>query len=293
MKPESLILGMGPPASGTTWLYQLLYAHSQVSTTTNKEVNFFNDHFDQGFEWYRQQFRKPTRHVRLFADISPTYLLFSDVSARIRQFSRNPRLIVTLRSPYQRTLSWYQRFRRDYYDITEIVSDSGLHTNFVKLGCIADKLRSVINQFGSERVFFLWNEDLVWNQEEVSAQLQRWLNLAHEKPVSVNRRVMASVEYRYPWSRQLLRGAGKMTRRLSPSLFHLAKFGPLHDVVFRALALDEKSAAKAGRVFDGLRDHFERDIDELEILLNRDLSSWRIEQQKRQLFLAHGVQFLL
>ncbi len=106
-----MLIGLGPIRSGTTWVHELLFGHSQVATTSMKEVNFFNLNFDRGVPWYEAQFRPTTRATRLRADISPFYMMDPTVCDRIARTVRDPILMINLRSPYERVLSWDQKYR--------------------------------------------------------------------------------------------------------------------------------------------------------------------------------------
>src|SRR3981081_2037483 len=46
---------IGPPRTGTTWLYEILRERTLLPAPT-KETRFFDTHFHRGVEWYRSHF---------------------------------------------------------------------------------------------------------------------------------------------------------------------------------------------------------------------------------------------
>ena len=52
-------IGIGAQRAGSTWLYACLREHPQVYVPPEKELHFFNAHFDRGLNWYKQQFPPP------------------------------------------------------------------------------------------------------------------------------------------------------------------------------------------------------------------------------------------
>src|SRR5882762_7900481 len=62
---------IGPPRTGTTWLYEVLRDRALLPAPT-KETRFFDTHFHRGIDWYRSHF--PTLPAnRRIGEIAPTY----------------------------------------------------------------------------------------------------------------------------------------------------------------------------------------------------------------------------
>ncbi|HLZ66306.1 MAG TPA: sulfotransferase [Aliidongia sp.] len=274
-----LLIGLGPIRSGTTWVHELLFGHSQVATTSLKEVNFFNNHFDEGLEWYEAQFRPATSATRLRADISPFYMMDPTVCDRIARTVPNPILMVNLRSPYERVLSWHQKYRQEVDPISFIASKPDTHAEALKIGLTASILEQYVERFGRDRVILVDYADLKRDPTELAERLLRRLGLDVETPPSVTREVNASVYYRSDHLRRLAHLGGPLVRKLSPELFYAMKFGPLHDLVFAKKRIVGPSTDQKIGAIGSLRDAFEADISRLEETLDRDLTSWRFEAQ--------------
>ena len=273
------LIGLGPIRSGTTWVHELLFGHSQVATTRMKEVNFFNSHFDQGIAWYEEQFRPTTRATRLRADISPFYMMDPTVCDRIARTVRNPTLMINLRSPYERVLSWYQKYRQEDHPIGWLASDAKVHAEALEIGLTAQMLEQYRERFGRDRLILVDYTDLKSDPVGLAERLQRRLGLDVEAPPSVTRQVNASVRYRSAALRRLAHLGGPVVRKLSPELFYAMKFGPLHDLIFAKQRIVGPSAEQKLGAIGSLREAFEVDISRLEDTLDRDLSTWRYEAQ--------------
>ena len=90
---------IGTQKAGSTYLYNLLSSHPDTSLSERTEVSFFGRHFDEGPEWYAQEFLDKGTKI----DISPTYFRDGTVVApRIKAFYEKPeelRFLLILRNP--------------------------------------------------------------------------------------------------------------------------------------------------------------------------------------------------
>jgi hypothetical protein len=111
-RPDFFIIGA--QKGGTTSLYRYLEQHPAVMRARNKEINFFGDHFANGFAWYLERF--PTRwemfrrqrelgcKVRT-GEATPFYLLHPHAPRRVHAAYPKARIIVMLRNPVDRAFS--------------------------------------------------------------------------------------------------------------------------------------------------------------------------------------------
>ena len=121
MLPDFLIIGA--QKSGTTSLYNHLIQHPGVGTAFEKEVRYFNDHYEEGVNWYRAHFplqmhanRMTRRHGSryLTGEGEPSYLPNPKAPERVLDLVPDVKLIVMLRNPVDRAFSHYHhRFVRD------------------------------------------------------------------------------------------------------------------------------------------------------------------------------------
>ena len=94
-------VGIGPGKAGTTWLYNQLSRHSEISTCKIKEPYFFTENFKYGFKWYKSLFSQ-NRPVRL--EISNRYIFeFEELNGNLKKFDENILIIYFDRDPFDRT----------------------------------------------------------------------------------------------------------------------------------------------------------------------------------------------
>jgi len=109
--PDFLIIGV--PKGGTSSLLQWLSTHPQLWCHPRKELHFFNGAWEQGETWYRAQFPVfQERYGVLRGEATPNYFLDPHVPERVATAAPQARLILLLRDPLQRAISWLEHLRR-------------------------------------------------------------------------------------------------------------------------------------------------------------------------------------
>lgn len=97
-------IGIGAQKTGTTWLYEMLSRHPGIAFPAGKEVHFWDVHFDRGLPWYDACF--PDTPGRLNGEITPAYATMpAERIAQICQAYPHLRLFYILRNPIQRAWS--------------------------------------------------------------------------------------------------------------------------------------------------------------------------------------------
>ena len=107
--PEVVILGA--PKSGTTSLAAYLAGHPRIWLQPLKELHFFDNHWQRGEAWYRSQFPPLRSPGLLRLEATPNYLQHPEAPQRMHQLMPQARLIVLLREPFDRALSWIGHMR--------------------------------------------------------------------------------------------------------------------------------------------------------------------------------------
>jgi hypothetical protein len=103
------ILGIGAQKSATSWAANVLSKHSEVwvpkEALSGKEMRFWTFHYRKGVDWYRAQMQ-PSVPGKLRMDFSPDYAAMSE--ARVKECaetSPDARIIYILRNPVERDWS--------------------------------------------------------------------------------------------------------------------------------------------------------------------------------------------
>jgi hypothetical protein len=207
MLPDFLIIGA--QKGGTTSLYRYLTQHPSVHEAFEKEVRYFNDHFDEGVNWYRAHF--PTRLYQslmtsrlgtrlLSGEGEPSYLANPVAPQRVVELTPRVKLIVMLRNPVDRAYSHYQhRFtrNREARSFEEVVNADKevlkngwgglptgdykrlghLHYSYLPRGMYADQIKAWMAVFPKEQFLIVRAEDFFSDTQAVFDDVLTFLDL--------------------------------------------------------------------------------------------------------------------
>jgi len=109
--PGFLVLGV--PKGGTSSLLAWLSCHPRLWCHPRKELHFFDGDWEHGPVWYQSHFPvfAPEADIAC-GEATPNYFQLPQVPGRVQQLLPQARLIVLLRDPLQRALSWLMHLRR-------------------------------------------------------------------------------------------------------------------------------------------------------------------------------------
>lgn len=226
------VLILGAPKCGTTSIAAYLAAHAYIWVHPLKELHFFDNHWGRGEAWYRAQFpplRQEGSLLRLEA--TPDYLQHPETPSRVAGLLPAARLIVVLREPLDRALSWLGHMQA-HYGLTgtaegHLLAEQAalqamtpqarqgldwLHPNALTGSLYADQLPRWRAAFPAHQLLVLRFEDLVADPETVLQRVLRFLELDAAGLPSAqsfrvyNRRVGTYVEVDPALARELRNG---------------------------------------------------------------------------------------
>lgn len=246
--PNFLIIGA--QKSGTVWLNTNLRMHPDIFLPSY-EVWFFNLRYSQGIDWYRAHF-EGWNGERLVGETTPGYMMWRErparTAARIDTVLPEVRLISLLRNPIDRTYSAFLHHMRkgriatnaDLIDRIRSVDPRRDQLGLITGGWYAASLAPYIERFGDRVRVFLYDEILKDSSRLYSQALEHIGAPTNFSPPGLSR----------------ARHQGKAPEE---SRYH-------KDGNSRILTLAERQE---------LYEYFRQDIEQLEELLDRDLSIWR------------------
>ena len=104
--PDFIVAGASK--SGTSSIYYYLSRHPQVLLSHTKEIDFYWQHYKRGIDWYLAHFPTITdRPDFLTGEATPNYLRFPQVAQRIKDTFPDTKIIILLRNPADRAISWH------------------------------------------------------------------------------------------------------------------------------------------------------------------------------------------
>lgn len=275
-------LGIGAMRSGTSWLYDQLRGHKDVYMSEQKELNFFNDFYDHGIDWYRGHFpsAKDAVKYKAIGEITPTYMADPEVPSRIRAHIPDSRFIVILRNPVYRAYSEYTKRLRDF-------NFAGTFDEFVERcdgvlarGYYTEQLQRYFRLFARDQFLILIFEEAVSSHQATIQRLAEFLDIDPNgfDPDRMKQRVNPSYLPRMPrlYSTYVRARQFLVKRNLGRVLATAEKLGLLdagrHIVRFRGPRSELPKIDK--KVQEQLSKLYSREIQNLGELLGREISIW-------------------
>ncbi|MEM8830775.1 MAG: tetratricopeptide repeat protein [Cyanobacteria bacterium P01_G01_bin.19] len=193
--PDFIIAGASK--SGTSSIYHYLNHHPQVLLSHKKEIDFYWKNFKRGIDWYLAHFPSITdRADFLTGEATPNYLRFPHAARRIKQTFPQTKIIILLRNPADRAISWhYHKFNTGLTNedlgtavatemerlktITpkEITKTSFHNPDNIISSLYLYKLRPWINILGREQFLILKSEDFYQDPAQTMSEVHEFLGL--------------------------------------------------------------------------------------------------------------------
>jgi sulfotransferase family protein len=266
---------IGPPRTGSSWLHNVL-AKSTLLPKSTKETRFFDSHFHRGIRWYQSHY-PPFTDNRLMGEVAPTYFASSYARERIARTVPQAKVVCTFRHPVERVLSLY-RLKRAYGMIPwafeqAIVRDPEL----MESSRYATNLKSWQRTLGAGQVLATLYDDL---RDRPQFYVDSLLDF-----VGAPRVVLTPSQVLWVFSSQeFTQPRNYLRTRSATALADWCKACRLHPVVAAVkksplinlfLGGGPAFAELPSEILQWLYELFRPEIEELEILINRDLSAWK------------------
>lgn len=221
----------GAMRCGTTALHSYLREHPDVAVASSKEVHFFDQKYERGLEWYRDQF-PDSAGASAVGEATPNYMFSTVALDRIASVLPDVKLVVVLRNPIDRAYShyWHDRARSKIDEEFSVVVGRELAGEdigpaaYVARGRYAEQISRILDRFDRGAVHVATFDDLVATPAEVYAHTCRFIGVdATFRPDNLGQPVNPFVELRSVrlriWARRLpKRGeslVGRINRRRS------------------------------------------------------------------------------
>jgi hypothetical protein len=280
-------LGIGPAKAGTTWLGHMLEAHPQICMSEPKEVHFFNDslsfnksydtvHFPLGISWYQKHFKHCTPG-KLRGEVTPRYIIDPVVPQRIYEHNPDLKLIVCLRSPFERIISHYHSAKDYHHSESRSISQAIREEPEYIEACLYYKnISRFLPYFSLDRFFFMDMEMVKSDPGKLLKDMYQFLGVDEyfippgltEK--SNPARTTRSVKFR-KWSGGVHRKMVAMG--LSPFIQTLKKMG-IGKMINRLNSAPLEIVTLTDDDKHYIRNGIEEDVKQLGLLLEKDFTSW-------------------
>jgi hypothetical protein len=279
-------MAIGPLKGGSSWLHEFLAWRADVCLPGGvKETFYFDRYFQKGDSWYRAHFRHfdAARH-RMTIEVAPSYFHCADAPRRIHACLGRIRLITMLRNPVNRSWSHYAHLLRYGHTRASLRDAAAQHPALVEASRYATRIREWQAVFGEGSIAVLLYEDLSRDYQAFADQVCWALDLPR-RPVPdslAQPRNAAAVAPSYHLASFARKIADRLRARQLYPLVNFAKRVGLKRVVFGRPGAGAAPPVLQEADREWLSQQLEPEVRQLEALLQRDLSMWRLAMTPRE-----------
>lgn len=285
---------IGAQKAGTTAFYDLLKQHPQINLSDKKEIHFFDiqTNYDKGVSWYNSFFKKDQKD-KIKGEFTPDYLLYNYVPKRIfESIGSDVKLIVMLRNPILRTYSQFNfhkmkgvEFKKDFNETIEKevvdLENSDYYKwhdppYYIARSLYSNQIKRYLEYFDKKNMHFIVYEELfsakknkvlddLYNFLEIKSEILTDLPKSNEtfvpKPTGLGKLLEFLKKNKYILT---------LLKAILPTTLYFKLRG---DAVVK---MQEKpNKLKEEDILKLNQKYFENDINELEVLISKDLSVWK------------------
>ncbi|MBZ2168431.1 sulfotransferase family protein [Marinobacter sp. F4216] len=287
---------VGAPKCGTTKLYDYLRKHPEVFLPEEKEPHFFADDLGK-YKSHKTEreflnIYRERRSNQITGDASIFHMYSSVAMGNIYNHNPNAKIVVILRNPVEAAHSFHSQLlytqdetERDFESAWRLIGNrqhgegipnvckSPKVLNYREVFAYSDQLKRVYSYFplGQVKVFFY--DDLKKENESVTSELCKFLEI--EPLTSDNAIINPNQVNRFPWISRILRHPPSWLKTLKRALIGKGHT-KLYDVILDLNTIKGPREPMKPSFKRELEVEFRDEIVELEELLARDLSAWKI-----------------
>lgn len=267
---------IGPARTGTSWLHKVL--SEQAALPAQKETYFFDDNFDKGLSWYRACLGS-AMPPKAIGEVAPTYFASVDARERITELIPDAKVACIFRNPVDRVSSLY-RLRRAHARIPWTLEEAvERDPELLETSKYATHLKGWQRALGKKNVMVTMYDDLQSDPQNFIDALADF--------ISIPRFTLRVDQLGRTYSSE----SEKLTYPRSHKLMWIARATAdwlvdhhLHTLVTVVKKMGVTSTVLSTKTLFGnvkpetslkLRQLLRPEIEELESMLDRDLSAWK------------------
>lgn len=281
-------IGVGLPRAATTWMDKNLREHPQICMSLYKEPAYFNHNYHKGLEWYKNFF-KYAKEEQIKGEYTPGCFFGGEqVINRIKEHNENIKIIICLRNPIERAYSSYVFQKRRGEKASFFKPLEAFKKGVIADAKYAPHLENWLNNFPRKNILFLFFEDIEKDPCKFINKICNFLGVEQYKPSGLEKKenspgqkkpriiflskLIALIEY------FLLQFDNKLVEKFKDtSLFRLLQrgVGKVKNLNFKKVESPPKKSEMDPEFRSYVREYFKEDIQNVEKLINKDLSHWK------------------
>jgi len=171
-------IGVGAGKSGTTWLFDQIQSHPEISSKNPKEINYFSRHYkDKGLDWYVDHF-DDSESYRL-CEFSVEYLITPGTAERIHSTLGPVKILAVLRNPVDRLYSdFLHSIRKGDVSPDSSFEEYCLDHSRIRESKYDTLLQPYFDIFGQELVKVIIYEKMMAHPLATIKELYGWLGVS-------------------------------------------------------------------------------------------------------------------
>jgi hypothetical protein len=291
MKNKVHFFCIGAQKAGTTSLHDILVQHPQVVLPRYKESHFFNEDrlYEKGLGHYFSYHFPKIKKGHIIGEIDPEYLSCPLCPQRIRQaFGTELKFIILLRDPVDRAYSAYQMAKSRGYEklsFEEAIKEEPkrLKTEFglfnfayIHRSLYTHQIEKYFALFPRENFLILRFDDFIYKQKESIEGIRKFLELS-PFDYELNKASNAAHQAKNKFIRDFIYQPSKLKKLghlILPTQALRAKFmHRLNKSNLKPIQNKEKLPQSLKKQL--YSQFFEKEIQNLENLINQDLTNWK------------------
>ena len=217
------IFHIGPQKSGTTWLYENLKQHPEVSAPRKDTIHYFDIHYAKSEKWLHEHFENTQNGQKLF---DPTFSNIRSLSAieRIHAHNPNARIALTLRNPIDRAWSHYwHEYKKGTvrYPFESVLKNYDLFQNWIETGLPTQPLKKLYELFGKDQIHIILFEDIKTKPHSVLEEIFEFYGVAKDFKTTEPERAINKAASKRSFLNKAGSKSAKIIRldKISPDIF--------------------------------------------------------------------------
>ena len=264
-------LYIGTSKAGSTWIYDVLSAHSDVYIAPGKGTYFFSHHFDRGFAWYGEHFARAVSQ-KVVGEISHAYLYSSEAAERIAVTIPAAKLMVCLREPIERAFSAYLDVVKNGRFTGTFEESLDFDPEILGRGNYATALEPFLERFNRHQIHASVFDDLKANPQQFADEVFQFLEIdSYAILPKMRKKMMPAARPRWAFATRIAKQSARFLERIGLKQLR----GQLKRTRWMRHALYQpydKLPDIATQTKERLRNHFRDGVRRLDEMLSVNLS---------------------